>query len=79
MATDWLLRISPCLRPALVGLPEDCAYTGRGNQPPGWLEPFRVIYDHQLVLVRHGIFRTRIEGQDVEHRHGKGTAPLVSF
>ena len=64
MATDWLLRISPCLRPALVGLPEDCAYTGRGNQPPGWLEPFRVIYDHQLVLVRHGIFRTRIEGQD---------------
>ena len=60
---DWLHRISPCPRPVLAGMSEDCSYTGRGIHRPGWLEPLRVIYDHQLVLVSEGTFRTEIEGQ----------------
>ncbi|MBE2202870.1 MAG: helix-turn-helix transcriptional regulator [Chthoniobacterales bacterium] len=64
MAPDWLLRISPCPRPVLPGMPEDCSFTGRGSELPGWVEPLRVIYDHQLVLIRHGLFRTRIERKD---------------
>lgn len=70
MALDWLLRISPCPRPVLPGMPEDCSFTGRGHQPAGWVEPLRIIYDHQLVLIRHGIFRTRIEGKDYLCRPG---------
>lgn len=61
MASDWLLRISPCPRPVVASMPEDSSSTGRSTQPPGWVEPLRVLYDHQLVLIRRGTFRTRIE------------------
>ncbi len=43
MNTSWLNYIGPVLR-----------YTVNGNHYPGWLEPDRIIYDHQLVLFLDG-------------------------
>jgi AraC-like DNA-binding protein len=60
----WLQRISPCPRPVLIGMPEDCACTGRSFQHPKWVEPLRVIYDHELVLIGRGTFRTEIDGRE---------------
>ncbi len=40
---DWLLRISPCPR-----------VIGGSTAPRGWIEPLRVIYDHELVLFAGG-------------------------
>lgn len=63
MASDWLHHIAPYPRPSQAASPEDSSYTGRGFHGPGWLEPRRVIYEHQLVLIRDGTFLTEIEGE----------------
>lgn len=57
MDLDWLHRIAPYPRPSQKDTTEERAFTGRAFHLPGWLEPRRVIYDHQLVLVREGTFR----------------------
>jgi AraC-like DNA-binding protein len=49
---SWLERISPCIRLA-----------GDGYAPPDWIEPLRVIYDHELVLFRGGDFIVEIDGR----------------
>jgi AraC-like DNA-binding protein len=50
--TPWLSRISPC--PSVVG--EQWARAG-------WIEPLRIIYDHELVLFRGGAFVVEIDGR----------------
>jgi AraC-like DNA-binding protein len=65
----WLERISPC-----VHLPEKGSlhptYTGHWRQRPNWIEPMRVIYDHQLLLVSEGHFIVEVEGRRYECRAG---------
>ena len=55
METNWLERISPCLRPGRreESLP---TCTAHAATPAGWTEPLRVIYDHELVLFGKGQF-----------------------
>jgi AraC-like DNA-binding protein len=43
MDADWLKRVSPCVNIA-----------GGVSQWPGWLDPKRVIYDHELMLFGTG-------------------------
>lgn len=63
MNTHWLERVSPCLRPALSG--EMIPYhTGHCSTPPNWVEPLRVIYDHELVLFSEGCYLVEIEGKE---------------
>ncbi|MFA9480366.1 helix-turn-helix transcriptional regulator [Phycisphaerales bacterium AB-hyl4] len=52
MTIHWLERIAP--RPRIVG-----------EQPaqPGWIEPTRVIYDHEVVLFGDSTFQLEIEGE----------------
>ena len=45
--TDWLNLISPCLRPTPHGV-------GHAECKQGWVEPMRVIYDHELVVFAEG-------------------------
>lgn len=63
MKTEWLQRISPCVRPVPRREPRP-TYTSHALHPPRWTEPSRVIYDHQLVLFSQGRFRVEIEGKE---------------
>jgi AraC-like DNA-binding protein len=67
--SHWLERISPC-----VHLPEKGSqhptYTGHYRQRPNWIEPMRVIYDHQLVLFSEGRFIVEVDGRPYECRAG---------
>ena len=49
---DWFERICPSVRLA-----------GSAAHPAGWVEPRRVIYDHELVLFEEGSFAVEIEGE----------------
>lgn len=63
MNTDWLQLISPCVRPVIRrGIHK--SYTSHLSHAPTWMEPLRVIYDHQLVLFSQGSFRVEIEGEE---------------
>jgi len=62
MISDWLERISPCIRPARPG-ESLLAYTSRKEIQPGWTEPLRIIYDHELVLFSKGRFAVEIENK----------------
>ncbi len=64
---EWLQRISPVARPT-GSRDRVVAHTGHAKVPAGWHEPFRVIYDHELVLIRRGRFRVEIEdaGYDLD-------------
>lgn len=49
---NWLSRAAPV--PHIIE---------RGMSSAGWVEPLRVIYDHELVLVSQGEFLVRIAGE----------------
>ena len=61
----WLLRISPCVRPAQAGRPA-VTHAGHEHSAPGWIEALRVIYDHELVLFRGGCGRVDVEGAPLD-------------
>ena len=48
----WFDRICPSVRLA-----------GSADHPGGWIEPMRVIYDHELVLFEEGAFVVEIGGE----------------
>lgn len=48
----WFDHICPSVRLA-----------GSADHPGGWVEPMRVIYDHELVLFEEGAFVVEIEGE----------------
>ncbi|MBD3240334.1 MAG: helix-turn-helix domain-containing protein [Chitinivibrionales bacterium] len=58
--SDWLNLISPCVN--IAGGPD--IYT------EGWVEPLRVIYDHQLVLFEGGDFVVELEGKAYQCAQG---------
>lgn len=47
-------------------------YTGRRRHSSRWIEPLRVIYDHELVLFTKGRFRVEVSGKDYD-------CPAMSF
>jgi len=57
--TDWLKHIAPYIRPTYPV--KTWPYTSNREFAPGWTEPMRVIYDHELVLFRKGRFVVEIE------------------
>jgi len=57
----WLRHISPCVRPIDRGATFR-SYTDHAAAPLNWLEPLRVIYDHELVLFTGEDFVTEISG-----------------
>ena len=52
MEDTWFERICPSVRLA-----------GSASYTAGWIEPMRVIYDHELVLFEDGEFLVEIEGK----------------
>ena len=52
---DWLKKISPCLR-----------IVGHGWHESGWIEPRRVIYDHELVIVSDGRVTMEIDNKVID-------------
>lgn len=48
----WLEKVNPAVH---------WAYTCQHDR--GWVEPLRVIYDHELVLIRRGMYVSEIEGE----------------
>lgn len=59
MDPHWLERISP--------IPHAVAHV---RHKKGWVEPDRFIYDHELVLFRHGDFFVELDGQCQHFRDG---------
>lgn len=64
-APSWLMKICPVARPDDM-LSHSGSYTFHGPAPRGWVEPQRVIYEHELVLFRDAHFVVDIEGQRIE-------------
>lgn len=62
MPTNWLERISPCIRPVRPGESVP-SYTAHSEVQPNWTEPLRVIYDYELVLFSKGRFVVEIADQ----------------
>ncbi|MDD4872003.1 MAG: helix-turn-helix transcriptional regulator [Kiritimatiellae bacterium] len=60
--STWLERISPCIRPMLPGESVP-SYVSHLPAPQRWIEPLRVIYDHELVMFTHADFVTEITGK----------------
>lgn len=56
----WLSRISPCpsVQPADSPSLSLCSHM---ETPTGWVEPKRVIYDHELVLFKRGVYQLQID------------------
>lgn len=61
MTSNWLEKISPCLRMVLHGETQ-ISSTGNAETPCDWVEPSRVIYDHELVVFSKGNYIVEIEG-----------------
>lgn len=62
---SWLTKIHPVPRPnTLAG--RTMPFTGRAPAPRGWVEPRRVIYEHELVLFRGADFVVEVQGQRIE-------------
>lgn len=59
--TDWLKKISPCLHQINPGETQ-VSYTGQADTPTDWVEPLRVIYDHELVIFSKGSYIVEIDG-----------------
>jgi AraC-like DNA-binding protein/mannose-6-phosphate isomerase-like protein (cupin superfamily) len=59
---NWLEQISPCVRPPRKDSTMR-SYTSHFRHRPNWIEPLRVIYDHQLLLVSEGHVIVEIEGR----------------
>jgi len=64
MHMDWLQKISPCLSAGRSNLSHP--FTGRLLHSSRWIEPLRVIYDHELVLFTKGRFRVEILGKNYD-------------
>ncbi|OGV71780.1 MAG: hypothetical protein A3K19_06755 [Lentisphaerae bacterium RIFOXYB12_FULL_65_16] len=62
---EWLRLISPCLRPVSPG-ERVASHTYAMDAPPSWIEPLRVIYDHELVLFSKGQFRVEVAGREYD-------------
>ena len=62
----WLEQISPCIRPQFPGHPRRSMYTHHEVTRPGWVEPLRVIYDHELVIFKEGEYVVEIEGEEYD-------------
>lgn len=58
--SNWLELISPCLRPVGPG-ERATSHASHSLAHPNWIEPHRVIYDHELVLFAKGRFIVEIE------------------
>ncbi|MBL4700527.1 MAG: helix-turn-helix transcriptional regulator [Phycisphaeraceae bacterium] len=58
----WLQMISPCPRIPPVGYPTKSLCNGNPT-PVNWVEPKRIIYDHELMLFKRGGYRTQIEDE----------------
>ncbi|MBL4702670.1 MAG: hypothetical protein JKX85_15605, partial [Phycisphaeraceae bacterium] len=58
----WLHQISPCasIQPAGFAARSLCDAT---ITPADWIEPKRVIYDHELVLFQQGQYRIQLDDQ----------------
>lgn len=56
---NWLQRISPVLK-----------HVGQIETPVDWIEPARVIYDHQLVMFFESSFVVSVEDFHFRCRHG---------
>ena len=65
---DWLDRIAPCVR--LTQGAERLTYTGHFRNRPNWIEPLRVIYDHQVLIISEGEFIVEVEGRRYPCRKG---------
>ncbi len=61
--SDWLQRISPCVRPA-TQYPSKTTYTSHAEASPSFSDPLRVIYDHELILYSGSVFTVEIEGEE---------------
>jgi AraC-like DNA-binding protein len=61
-SAHWLEQIAPCVRLPNIGS-HMRSYTGHNRHRPNWIEPMRVIYDHQLVLISEGHFIIEIDGR----------------
>lgn len=61
---DWLRHISPVPSSSPEGY-SDRSLCGSTNNSAGWIEPKRVIYDHELVMIQKGRYRIQID--DVNH------------
>ena len=58
--TSWLSMISPCPSMAPDGSPIK-SLCGMLDTPAGWVEPNRVIYDHELVLFEAGHYQLEVD------------------
>ncbi len=63
--TSWLSMISPCPSMAPDGSPIK-SLCGMLDTPAGWVEPNRVIYDHELVLFEAGHYQLEVDGQSYD-------------
>ncbi len=61
MAPHWLSLISPVLRPDTNGY----SHTGSGVAPPDYLQPKRIIYDHELILYQGSRFMIETETEQL--------------
>lgn len=62
---SWLTKIRPVPRPnSFAG--SVTPFTGHSPAPRGWVEPRRVIYEHQLVLFRGASFEVEVQEHRVE-------------
>tara|TARA_Y100001933_G_scaffold265271_2_gene339284 strand:- start:11182 stop:12081 length:900 start_codon:yes stop_codon:yes gene_type:complete len=59
-STTWLTRIAPCPSAEPDGFPIG-GLCGQMDTSAGWVEPNRVIYDHQLVLFERGHYRLLVD------------------
>ena len=63
-ATSWIERISPILR-----------ICGMAQSLSGWVEPLRVIYEHELVIFEEGDFVVEISSR--QHACHKGSFIII--
>ena len=66
---SWISRISPCLRPSSLG-EGSRTYTNEADTSPGWTEPLRMVYDHELVLFMRGDYLVELEGEEIRCPEG---------
>lgn len=59
-SSSWLMKISPIPRPR-ESIDVEHFFTWHHPEPVGWLEPRRVIYEHELVLFRDARFVVDIQ------------------
>ena len=66
MWETWLEQISPCIRPGFLEYPPRVWYTNHIASRLGWIEPLRVICDHELVIFGEGEYVVEIEGKEYD-------------